>query len=385
MNPPPGRVLVVDDTEVNRDLLARRLKALGHEVAFAENGRRALAMLQENEYDLVLLDIMMPELDGYQVLERLRADPERRHIPVIMISAVDEIESVVRCIELGAADYLPKPFNPVVLRARVGATLEKKRLQDRDRLRVRELERELEIGREIQRGFLPDSLPQPPGWEIASAFHPARQVGGDFYDAFPLADGRIALAVADVCDKGVGAALFMALFRSLLRSHAELHGQGSPAAGACTSVIALTNDYIARTHGRSNMFATIFFGILDPATGVLTWVNAGHVPPVVRRSSGALERLPPTGPAVGLMPGSSFAARVTTLAPGDLLLVLTDGVTDERGPLGAFYGETPLLTLLAEPFPDAPTLLSRIVESVGAHRGSTDRTDDLTMLAVSRR
>ncbi len=98
---------------------------------------------------------------------------------------------------------------------------------------MRELERELEIGREIQRGFLPDSLPQPPGWEIASAFHPARQVGGDFYDAFPLADGRIALAVADVCDKGVGAALFMALFRSLLRSHAELHGQGSPAAGAC--------------------------------------------------------------------------------------------------------------------------------------------------------
>ena len=384
MSPPPGRVLVVDDTEVNRDLLARRLKALGHEVAFAENGRRALAMLQESEFDLVLLDIMMPELDGYQVLERLRADPERSHIPVIMISAVDEIESVVRCIELGAADYLPKPFNPVVLRARVGATLEKKRLQDRERLRVRELERELEIGREIQRGFLPDSLPQPAGWEIASAFHPARQVGGDFYDAFPLADGRIALAVADVCDKGVGAALFMALFRSLLRSHAELHGQGSPAAGACTSVVALTNDYIARTHGRSNMFATIFFGILDPATGELTWVNAGHVPPVVRRSSGALERLAPTGPAVGLMPGSSFAAQATTLGRGDALLVLTDGVTDERGPSGAFYGEDPLLAILAESSPGAQALLSRIEQSVGSHRGATERSDDLTMLAVSR-
>ena len=384
MNPPPGRVLVVDDTEVNRDLLARRLKALGHEVAFAENGRRALEMLQESEYDLVLLDIMMPEVDGYQVLERLRADPERRHIPVIMISAVDEIESVVRCIELGAADYLPKPFNPVVLRARVGATLERKRLQDRERLRMRELERELEIGREIQQGFLPDSLPQPPGWEIASACHPARQVGGDFYDAFPLADGRIALAVADVCDKGVGAALFMALFRSLLRSHAELHGQGSPAAGACTSVIALTNDYIARTHGRSNMFATIFFGILDPATGELTWVNAGHVPPVVRRASGALERLSPTGPAVGLMPSSSFVAGWTTLGYGDLLLVLTDGVTDERAPSGAFYGEDPLLAILGEPSSGAQALLSKIEQSVGAHRGATERSDDLTMLAVSR-
>jgi phosphoserine phosphatase RsbU/P len=379
-----GRVLVVDDTEVNRDLLARRLKSLGHDVAMAENGRRALAMLQESEFDLVLLDIMMPELDGYQVLERLREDPERRHIPVIMISAVDEIESVVRCIELGAADYLPKPFNPVVLRARVGATLEKKRLQDRERLRVRELERELEIGCEIQRGFLPDSLPQPAGWEIASAFPPARQVGGDFYDAFPLADGRIALAVADVCDKGVGAALFMALFRSLLRSHAELHGHGSPAAAACTSVVALTNDYIARTHGRSNMFATIFFGILDPATGELTWVNAGHVPPVVRRASAALERLAPTGPAVGLMPASSFAAGSTTLASGDLLLILTDGVTDERAPSGAFYGEDPLLAILGEPSSGAQALLSKIERSVGAHRGATERSDDLTMLAVSR-
>jgi serine phosphatase RsbU (regulator of sigma subunit) len=379
-----GRVLVVDDTEVNRDLLARRLKALGHDVALAENGQRALAMLQEAEFDLVLLDIMMPELDGYQVLERLREDPERRHIPVIMISAVDEIESVVRCIELGATDYLPKPFNPVVLRARIGATLEKKRLQDRERLRVRELERELEIGREIQRGFLPDSLPQPAGWEIASAFHPARQVGGDFYDAFPLADGRIALAVADVCDKGVGAALFMGLFRSLLRSHAELHGQGSPAAAASRSVIALTNDYIARTHGRSNMFATIFFGILEPATGVLTWVNAGHVPPVVRRQSGALERLTPTGPAVGLMPASSFEARATTLAPGDLLLVLTDGVTDERGPSGAFYGEESLREIVAGPSPSAAVLLSRIEQSVASHRGSTERTDDLTMLAILR-
>src|SRR5206468_2350062 len=115
--------------------------------------------------------------------------------------------------ELGAADYLPKPFNPVVLRARVAATLARKRLEDRERLHVRSLERELEIGREIQRDFLPDALPEAAGWEIAAVFQPARQVSGDFYDGFPTADGAIALVVADVCDKGVGAALYMALFR----------------------------------------------------------------------------------------------------------------------------------------------------------------------------
>ena len=118
-----------------------------------------------------------------------------------------------------------------MLRARVGATLEKKRLQDRERLRVRELERELEIGREIQRGFLPDSLPQPAGLGDRRALPSGAPGGGDFYDAFTLADGRIALVVADVCDKGVGAALFMALFRSLLRSHAELHGAGHAGRG----------------------------------------------------------------------------------------------------------------------------------------------------------
>ena len=133
----------------------------------------------------------------------MMSDPALKHVPVIMISAVTEIDSVVKCIELGATDYLPKPFNPVLLKARVGATLEKKRLRDKERLYAKSLERELEIGREIQKSFLPEELPAVAGWEIAARFRPARQVAGDFYDAFPLpSSGRIGLVVADVCDKG---------------------------------------------------------------------------------------------------------------------------------------------------------------------------------------
>jgi sigma-B regulation protein RsbU (phosphoserine phosphatase) len=380
----PGRVLVVDDTEVNRDLLARRLRSLGHEVTMAENGRRALDLLSGSEFDLVLLDIMMPELDGYQVLERIHRDEALRHVPVIMISAVDEVESIVRCIELGAADYLPKPFNSVLLRARVGATLEKKRLQDRERSHARDLERDLEIGRQIQTDFLPESLPAPAGWEVAALFRPARQVGGDFYDAFELEDGRLGLTIADVCDKGVGAALFMALFRSLIRSHAELHGAGTPAAPAARSIVALTNDYIARTHGRSNMFATIFFGILDPSTGALAFVNAGHEPPVVRRASGAVERLQPSGPAVGMFPDAAFEARELELAAGDLLLAFTDGVTEERGPSGTLFGEERLLALAASPGASARELLGRIDEALRAHRGEIEPSDDVTMIAARR-
>jgi sigma-B regulation protein RsbU (phosphoserine phosphatase) len=379
-----GRVLVVDDTEANRDLLARRLRALGHDVAIATNGREALEVLAGREMDLVLLDIMMPEMDGFQVLERLRADPERCHVPVIMISAVDETESVARAIELGATDYLPKPFNAVVLRARVTATLEKKRLEDAERHRTRELERELEIGRQIQRDFLPETLPRPAGWEIAAAFHPARQVAGDFYDAFSLEDGRVALAVGDVCDKGVGAALFMSLFRSLIRSHAELHGAGTPAGPAARSIVALTNDYIARTHGRSNMFATIFFAILDPRSGELAWVNGGQEPPVVRRRDGTIERLAPTGPAVGALPEMEFESRVTTLAPGDVLLAFTDGASEARSPSGKLYGEDSLVGLLEASPAAAGALLERVVAAVRTHEAGAEPMDDLTLIAVRR-
>ncbi|MDD2901383.1 MAG: adenylate/guanylate cyclase domain-containing protein [Syntrophales bacterium] len=129
----PGYILVVDDNRMNRLMLARGLEKQGHRVAFAEHGRQALEMLAEEDFDLVLLDIEMPEMNGYQVLERLAADVRWRELPVIMISAVEEIDSVVRCIEMGAEDYLNKPFNPVLLKARVDASLEKKRLRDEQR------------------------------------------------------------------------------------------------------------------------------------------------------------------------------------------------------------------------------------------------------------
>src|SRR5687767_1628561 len=125
-----GRLLVVDDNEMNRDMLSRRLERQGHAVTMAENGRQALERIRAEPFDLVLLDIMMPELNGYEVLEQLKNDGDLRHIPVIMISAVDELDSVVRCIELGAEDYLSKPFSPVLLKARIGACLEKKQLRD---------------------------------------------------------------------------------------------------------------------------------------------------------------------------------------------------------------------------------------------------------------
>ena len=375
---------------MNRDLLSRRLKQLGHEVEIAVNGREALEKIAAAEFDLVLLDIMMPEVDGYKVLETLRENGTLDRLPVIMISAVTELESVVRCVEMGATDYLPKPFNPVLLKARVGATLEKKRLRDQERLWAKSMERELEIGREIQASFLPEELPQPAGWEIAARFSPARQVAGDFYDAFELQPARrFGIVVADVCDKGVGAALFMALFRSLIRAFAEraFAESASPDAGRILSTIVATNDYIARTHGKANMFATLFFGVLDPEVGSLSWINAGHESPVicgVAGASGVVARLAPTGPALGMMPGMKFESKESRIEPGQTLLAFTDGVTEAKDASGRLYTEERLLGLLAESAPTAAALLDRIDRAVSTHSGGAEQSDDITMLAVRR-
>ncbi|MGC9526672.1 MAG: adenylate/guanylate cyclase domain-containing protein [Limnospira sp.] len=155
MNADPDRVLIVDDNEVNRDLLVRRLERQGYDVLVASNGFEALELMRSTALDLVLLDIMMPQMNGYQVLETLKADPALRYIPVIMISAVNDIESIVRCIELGAEDYLSKPFNPVLLRARINACLEKKRLRDQEQAYLKKLAAEQEKSEQLLLNILP--------------------------------------------------------------------------------------------------------------------------------------------------------------------------------------------------------------------------------------
>lgn len=153
-----SHVLVVDDNEVNRDLLSRRLKRQGHTVSTAVDGFQALEMMQNQSFDLVLLDIMMPQMNGYQVLETLKNDEQLRHIPVIMISAVDDIDSIVRCIELGAEDYLSKPFNPVLLKARINACLEKKRLRDQEQAYLKKLADEQEKSERLLLNILPKPI-----------------------------------------------------------------------------------------------------------------------------------------------------------------------------------------------------------------------------------
>ena len=243
-------------------------------------------------------------------------------------------------------------------------------------------EHDLEIGQQIQANFLPSELPQPSGWEIAAGFRPARKVAGDFYDAFYIeGQTKVCLIIADVCDKGVGAALFMALSRSLIRAFAGLH-ESSAMDGK--NPVELTNAYIWQNHENSNMFVTLFYGVLDLASGQLAYVNCGHNPPVIIGSSGVKARLRPTVPAVGMFPDVEFKMQQVSLEPGDVLFAFTDGVTEARASDDGFFTEARLLQLLEQPAPSALALLNRIDESLCSHIGAATQFDDITMITARR-
>ncbi len=271
-----------------------------------------------------------------------------------------------------------------------------------------ELNAELENGRRMQINFLPDQLLQVKGWESAAFFKPARQVAGDFYDVFQVPGGSIGFVVADVCDKGVGAALFMALFRSLIRIFSgqttmnglpltcsdAVHNQNDAFAAnpsldphhvAALKAIYLTNNYIALNHGDLAMFATLFFGVLDPDTGVLSYVNGGHEPIfVVGPGGGVKERLKATGPAVGIEPNIDFEIQQCRLEAGDILLGYTDGVVEANASDGGFFTMERLVATLEAPASSAADLIDRIADSLETHIGEADQFDDVTILAFRR-
>ncbi|UZQ52879.1 SpoIIE family protein phosphatase [Trichothermofontia sichuanensis B231] len=272
-------------------------------------------------------------------------------------------------------------------------------------------ERDVHIGRQIQADFFPKILPNLPDWEVAFHFSPAREVAGDFYDTFPLIHGWAGFVIADVCDKGVGAALFMALFRSLIRSFTETNTsitwddviyyaddkpltegvqrrrrqRASPsiAETALTKGISLTNNYIATTHSETNMFATTFFAVLDPATGIMKYINGGHEPPVIVGRDGIIKcRLKRTGPAVGMIANAKFKIEGIQLEPGDTLIAYTDGVTDARTPDGQLFSEKRLFNVIEEGYAPVGRILDRIVTRLRNHIADADQFDDITMLGV---
>lgn len=379
-------LLVVDDSPFNRLMLQRRLQALGYlNVTMAEDGAQGLAAIDAQRFDVVLLDLEMPNLDGIGVLERLHAGRGTAP-PVIVISALTEMEKIVRCIELGAEDFLPKSFDPPLLRARLGAVLEKKRLRDLAEQRLALLEAELESARAAQLSLVPRDFAAiaPPGLDLWAAMVPARQVGGDLYDAFRLPSGALLVAVGDVAGKGAPAGLTMARSLGLIRATALLLSAGGvlpdPAA-----IVARANDDLARGN-EDQTFVTLALAIIDAASGTGRLCLAGHEAPF-HLSAAGVAPLPglTRQPALGVLEGFAYASDALALAPGEGLLLYTDGVTEAEDGGGEFFGRERLHGLLA-PHAQAPArqAVEAVLAAVDAFAAGAPQADDITLLGLRR-
>ncbi len=352
MNLQTASVLVVDDIADNRDILARRLSRLGvGTIEQASNGRAALAAIERHPFDLVLLDIMMPEMDGFEVLQHLKSQGRLTELPVIVISALSDLEPVVRCIELGAEDFILKPFNATLLRARILATLEKKKLRDHIRDELARKQTELAEARSLQLSLVPANYRgQRHGRSISIdiVLEPAREVGGDLVDHFMIGDELLVVLIGDVSGKGAGPALMVArtqaLFRGLLSRPDVLEIFRAPgrAADLVNAVLSRGND--------SCMFVTMLLAVMEIRTGRLSCVCAGHVAPFLSRANGVVERVlcDPDLP-LGLTDiDYRYGSTALTLEPSDHLLIVTDGVTEATNLSDELFGEQRVVDFLAQ-------------------------------------
>jgi NarL family two-component system response regulator LiaR len=240
--------------------------------------------------------------------------------------------------------------------------------------------RELALAWEIQASFLPDQLPAMAGWQLSAALQPARETSGDFYDLIPLPSGRLGILVADVADKGVGPALFMALTRTLIRTYAAEYE-----ARPDLALSVVNRRILADTH--TSLFVTVFYGVLDPLSGTLAYANAGHNPAYLlsRQAKGAVQDLPRTGMPLGVFDDATWEQGMAALAPGDVLALYTDGITEAQDRHGAFFGEERLLaSLQTNQGRAAQDIADALLAEVHKFVGDAPRYDDITLLVVAR-
>jgi sigma-B regulation protein RsbU (phosphoserine phosphatase) len=322
----------------------------------------------------------MPGMNGYEVGEHLKADIRTRDIPIVFISALDATEDKVRAFTVGGVDYVTKPFQVEEVLARVETHLALRRLQKRLQRANRKMERELALAGEVQASFLPRQLPEIPGWQLSVALKPARETSGDFYDVNLLPNGRLGILVADVVDKGAGAALFMVLSSSLIRTYAvEYPVQPELALRAVNRRILSDTD--------SNQFVTVFYGILDPATGTLAYCNAGHCPPYLAsaQNSEGIQRLIRTGMPLGIFEDETWERDTVQIGPGGVLVLYTDGITEAQNAQGASFGEDRLLKAVSANLGrSAQGIQDGVAKEVHRFVGDVPQSDDIVLAVIVR-
>ena len=379
------KILVVDDEPDLEILVQQRMRkdirAGEYSFVFACNGVEALEKLsQEGDIDMVVSDINMPQMDGLTLLEQIpKVDPDIRSV---IVSAYGDMKNIRTAMNRGAFDFITKPIDFKDLRVTIERTLQhlmlwRGALAARDRLVA--LQNELTVASKMQQSILPTEFPEGTRYQIAANMVPAREVGGDFYDVFKLDSGKIGLAVADVSDKGVPAALFMMSSRTALKGATI----GCPEPGEALSEV----NRQLQENNESAMFVTVFYAVFNPKNGELTYANGGHCPPLLVHSDGSSELLSLTGGlALGVAPDLVFRQRKVKLAAGDTLIMYSDGVSEAMNGDGEEFGIKRLCELFAaNPTKHADAANQAVFKAVGAYAGDTPQSDDITCMTFLRR
>jgi sigma-B regulation protein RsbU (phosphoserine phosphatase) len=382
-----GNILIVDDTPVNLRLLSKMLGEQGYHVRPVPNGPLALAAARAELPDLILLDIRMPEMDGYQVCEELKADARTRDVPIIFVSALDATQDKVRAFTAGGVDYVTKPFRAEEVLARVGTHLALRALHEQLQEANARMAAELALAGEVQASFLPSQVPEVPGWQLSATLIPAREASGDFYDFVSLPGGQWGMVVADVTDKGAGAALYMALSCTLIRTYAVEYPRQPE------RVLGAVNRRILEDCSASQ-FVTVFYGILDPAKGTLAYSNAGHCPPCRFRTSGDrdVHELARTGIPLGIYGDRTWRQETDQLDVGDVLVLYTDGITEAHHSAPSLFGKERLkssvLATLDEAgsrLPSPQKIQDGILVDVQGFVGGAPQSDDIALIILARK
>ena len=369
------RILIVDDVKANVDMLVEALHD-EYKLSVALDGGNALRQAEKNPPDLVLLDIVMPGIDGYEVCRRLRESEQTREIPIMFLSSLEDVQDKARGFEMGGNDYLTKPFEMLEVKARVRSLLKAKAYADA----VREaMERDLSIAREIQMGILPaDFSPctDGTGLDIFAVMEPAKQVGGDLYEVLRVDDDHVVVVIGDVSGKGIPAALFMAVTVTLIRSMARQLLRPE-------EILSRLNDELAAQNPRG-MFVTVACLVIDLRTGRVTGASAGHNALLLVRPTGALQPVfPSSGMVAGLFPDRPITSESLQLKAGDTLVMFTDGVTDAANPDQESFGDDRLMDCLANDLKgSARDTVEKVAGAVRAFSAGAPQFDDITILAV---
>jgi len=391
----PPRILVVDDAPLNRKLLSAILDREECEVLEAEGGARAIELARTRAPDLVLLDIMMPGMDGYEVCEALQADDLTRSIPIIFLSALSETADKVRGLELGAVDYVTKPFDRGEVLARVRSQVRIQRLSaslreaNRElRAASKELQADLAAAADIQGALIPRTRPEREAFDMAWRYVPCTSIGGDVFNLVQLDEHHVGVYMIDVSGHGVPAAMVtVSVSQTLTPQGGVLVAPGedgeAPTIRSPAEVMRMLDEEYPME--RFDKYFTMFYLVLDTRTGELRYCNAAHPAPTLRRADGRLEYLSEGGTIIGMGGVMPFDEGRVTLAPGDRLFVFTDGIAEYTGDDGDFGEERLERHLARAPGGDVQATCDEIVDAVDAFGNGRHPNDDITIVGLEYR